>query len=358
MKIAAVASAFPEHYYPQSVLTAALEKTWGEHLPSAALLRRLHENAQVHGRYLALPLESYPALKTWGAANDAWIETAQKLGSDALCRAATKAGIDLREIDALFFVSVTGVASPSIDARIVNRLELNPNIRRVPIFGLGCVAGAAGISQAADYVRAYPTRVAALVSVELCTLTVQYGDLSTANLICTGLFGDGAAAAVITGARRELKADGRRRRMPAPEIIATRSTFYPDTEDAMGWKISENGFRIVLSPAVPKLIRRRLRGDVDAFLADHALTRADIGRWILHPGGPRVLEATQDALELDREALAPSWNCLRKVGNLSSASVLLVLEEVMTRRPPKPGTWSVLGAMGPGFCSELVLLRW
>jgi alkylresorcinol/alkylpyrone synthase len=349
MRIAAAASAFPDHYYPQAVLTAALEQFWGERLRSPALLRRLHEHAQVNGRYLALPIYAYPGLKTWGEANRAWIETAEKIGGEALCRAATKAGISGQDIDALFFVSVTGVSSPSIDAKLINRLKLNPNIRRVPIFGLGCVAGAAGISQAADYVRAYPDRIAALVSVELCSLTLQHDDLSMANLISSGLFGDGAAAVLIAGAECGL---------PGPEIVATRSVFYPDTERVMGWDISERGFQIVLAPEVPQVIREHLREDADTFLAEHGLTRADIGCWVLHTGGPRVLEATQQALELDREAVDASWDCLGRVGNLSSASVLVVLEEVMAHRAPPAGTWTVLAAMGPGFCSELVLMRW
>jgi alkylresorcinol/alkylpyrone synthase len=349
MRIAAVASAFPDHYYPQAVLTAALEQFWGERLRSPGLLRRLHKNAQVDGRYLSLPIYAYPGLKTWGDANRAWMETAEKIGGEALCRAATKAGISAQDIDALFFVSVTGVSSPSIDAKLINRLKLNPHIRRVPIFGLGCVAGAAGISQAADYVRAYPDRIAALVSVELCSLTLQRDDVSMANLISSGLFGDGAAVVLVAGAERGL---------PGPQIVATRSVFYPDTERVMGWDISERGFQIVLAPEVPQVIREHLRVDADAFLAEHGLTRADIGCWVLHTGGPRVLEATQQALELDRDAVAASWDCLRRVGNLSSASVLVVLEDVMAHRVPPPGTWSVLAAMGPGFCSELVLMRW
>ncbi len=349
MRIAAAASAFPEHYYPQAVLTAALEQFWGARLPTPALLRRLHQNSQVDGRYLSLPLHAYPGLKTWGEANRVWMETAEKIGGEALCRAATKAGVSGQDIDALFFVSVTGISSPSIDAKLINRLKLNPRLRRVPIFGLGCVAGAAGISQAADYVRAYPDRLAALVSVELCSLTLQHDDLSMANLISSGLFGDGAAAVLVAGAERQL---------PGPEIVATQSVFYPDTERVMGWDISERGFQIVLAPEVPRVIREHLRADADAFLAGHGLTRADIGCWVLHTGGPRVLEATQQALELDRDQTSASWDCLRRVGNLSSASVLVVLDEIMTHRAPPAGTWSVLAAMGPGFCSELVLLRW
>ena len=170
-----------------------------------------------------------------------------------------------------------------------------------------------------------------------------------ANLISSGLFADGSAAVVVTGS--ELNAAG-------PEIVATRSVFYPDTEEMMGWKVSERGFNIVLSPKVPVLIREHLGHDVDSFLADHGYKRSDIGSWVLHTGGPKVLEATAAALDLHNGQLDASWDCLKKVGNLSSASVLVVLEDVMQNRRPEPGTIGVLAAMGPGFCSELVLLKW
>jgi alkylresorcinol/alkylpyrone synthase len=360
MRIVSAASAFPEHYYPQAVLTEAAIQYWGSRLEQPEVLRRLHARAGVDGRFLALPLEAYPGLGRWGAVNQIWIETAGKIGSQALCRAAAQAGIALQRIDALFFVSVTGISSPSIDALLINRMNLNPNMRRVPIFGLGCVAGAAGISQAADYVRAWPDRIAALLSVEICSLTIQREDLSIANLISMGLFADGAAAVLVAGSECDLRTGDQSAgaTLPGPEIIATRSVFYPGTERVMGWDISEEGFRIVLSAEVPNVIREHVRGDVDQFLAEFGLTRADVGCWILHTGGPKVLEATQDALEIDRSAVEVSWECLRRVGNLSSASVLVVLEDILGRRRPAPGTWSVLAAMGPGFCSEFVLLRW
>ncbi len=261
-----------------------------------------------------------------------------------------QAQVKPEDIGAFFFVSVTGIASPSVDARLINRMGLNPHIKRMPIFGLGCVAGAAGIARAADYVKAYPRQAALLLSVELCSLTIQPDDLSAANLVSTGLFGDGAAAIIIAGA--ELNAPR------GPRILETRSTFYPETEHVMGWDISDKGFRIVLSRDVPEVVLNNLGRDVDRFLADHHLTRNDIGCWIIHTGGPKVLEATEQALGLSRGALDASWKCLRKTGNLSSASVLLVLEEIMQNRRPEPGTWSILAAMGPGFCSELILLKW
>ena len=349
MTIASVGSAFPKHYYPQAFLSAALKKFWNGRLKNPDVVDRMHAHAEIDGRFLALPVDAYYEMTTWGQANDAWIDCAQELGQQALCRALAGARLEPQDIDALFVVSVTGIASPSLDARLVNRMGLSPHVKRIPIFGLGCVAGAAGIARAADYVRAFPHHVAALLSVELCSLTLQKEDVSMANLISSALFGDGAAAAIVAGSERSY---------PGAEILDTRSVFYPQTEEIMGWDISEKGFQIVLSPQLPQLIIDHLGHDVDAFLATHDLTRKDIGRWILHTGGPKILEATGTALGLSKKDMDASWECLRKVGNLSSASVLLVLEDVFKRRRPEPGTYSVLAAMGPGFCSELVLLRW
>jgi len=349
MQIASTASAFPKNYYPQKFLLEQLQQYWGEKLKNPQMLARLHRNVAVEGRHLALPYEQYYNLHTWGDANNVWIQVAQELGEQALCRALHHAGLEPKDLGALFFTSVTGISSPSIDALLINRMGLPANIKRVPIFGLGCVAGAAGIARAADYVRAYPSQAAALVSVELCSLTIQREDLTVANLISSGLFADGSAAVVVTG--DDVKSAG-------PEIVATRSVFYPETEQMMGWKVSERGFNIVLSPEVPVLIRENLGHDVDRFLADHGHKRSDIGSWVLHTGGPKVLEATAAALDLHNGQLDASWDCLKKVGNLSSASVLVVLEDVMRNRRPEAGTLGLLAAMGPGFCSELVLLKW
>ena len=228
-------------------------------------------------------------------------------------------------------------------------MHLRADVKRNPLFGLGCVAGAAGIARAADYVRAYPSHVAALISVELCSLTWQRGDLSMANLVSSGLFGDGSAAVIVCGEERH--AGG-------PRILATRSSFYRGTEDVMGWNISEAGFKIVLSTEVPNMVRKHLAHDIDAFLAEYDLSREDISTWIMHTGGPKVLEATAETLQLPEGALDVSWQTLRRVGNISSTSVLLVLEEFVNRRRPAPGSYSMLAAMGPGFCAELVLLRW
>ncbi|MGB7600331.1 MAG: 3-oxoacyl-[acyl-carrier-protein] synthase III C-terminal domain-containing protein [Candidatus Sulfotelmatobacter sp.] len=359
MKIASAASAFPKHYYTQKVLLERLQDYWGPQLKNPLLLARLHRNVTVDGRYLAVPAEQYVDIKTWGQANDIWIKVAQELGERALCLALHNAGLKTGDLGCLLFTTVTGVASPSIDGMLINRMGLPANIRRTPIFGLGCVAGAAGIARASDYVRAYPSQAAALVSVELCSLTLQREDLSVANLISSGLFADGSAAVIVTGDEFESsQLENFGTKISGPTILATRSIFYPNTEDMMGWNISEKGFRIILSTEVPNLIRQNLGRDVDSFLADNGHQRSDLKSFVLHTGGPKVLDASADALGLHNGELDASWDCLRKVGNLSSASVLCVLEDVMKNRRPAPGTLGLLAAMGPGFCSELLLLRW
>jgi alkylresorcinol/alkylpyrone synthase len=349
MRIAATATAFPEHYFEQQQVVDELKAYWGRDAQSSAVLERLHARTGVHGRHFSRPLGDYQALDTWGKSNNVWIEVAEELGEQAIECLLKQTNLPADRIAALFFVSVTGVASPSIDARLVNRMKLSPHIKRNPIFGLGCVAGAAGLARAADYVRAYPDQIAVLLSVELCSLTWQRDDMSVANLISAGLFGDGAAAVLVVGDQVPL---------PGPRIVASHQVFYPDTAYVMGWDISEKGFNIVLSPDVPKVVRENLGRDVDQFLAAQNLTRSDIGSWIMHTGGPKVLEASAEALGLPDSALQVSWDALRRVGNLSSASVLVVLDEVMKHQRPKPGTRSILAAMGPGFCAEMLLLEW
>ena len=349
MTIAAAASAFPPHEYDQRVILSALQRQWGPKVDNPIFLERLQARVGVEKRHLALPLEEYYGLKTWGRANNHWIDVAQDIGETALCRAFTRAGIAPADLDALFFVSITGISCPSIDAKLVNRMGLAPHLKRTPIFGLGCVAGAVGLSRAADYVRGFPNHIAAVLAVELCSLTLQQEDVSIANIISSGLFGDGAAAVLVTGAERNSS---------GPEILATRSMLFPDSEHVLGWDISEKGFKMVLARELPEIVQEKLGPVVDAFLAEHDLTRSDLGSWILHTGGPRVLEATTAALGLSEEDVAASWDCLRREGNLSSASVLVVLEEVMLKRRPPAGTYGLLAAMGPGFSAELVLLRW
>ena len=234
-----------------------------------------------------------------------------------------------------------------------------PDVVRMPLVGLGCVAGAAGVARLHDYLVGHPDAVAVLMAVELCSLTVQRDDASVPNLVASGLFGDGAAAVVAVGADRARAID-ETEDLPAgsrPDVLASRSRLYPDSERTMGWDVGAGGLKIVLDSKVPELVHTYLGGDVREFLADHGLTRRDIEWWVCHPGGPKVIEALEDALEIPREAVQLTWDSLARIGNLSSASVLHVLEDTLRDRPPRPGSYGIVLAMGPGFCSELVLVR-
>jgi alkylresorcinol/alkylpyrone synthase len=355
MRISSVGTALPPHRYSQAQITEALRNRWEGKLPEPRLLNRLHANCGVEYRHFVLPLDDYPALIGFKATNDVWIEHALELSQICIERALTPLGLTPADVSAIFFASVTGIASPTIDARLINRMPFPTRVKRIPIFGLGCVAGAAGIARASDYVRAFPDQIALVLSVELCSLTWQDEDQSIANLISCGLFGDGAAAVVVTGDNVSLPAS---QVAPGPRVLATRSTFYRNSEYVMGWDIGDTGFTIVLSPDVPKVVTDNLRGDVDSFLAENHISLADISSWIFHSGGPKVLEAVESTLSLPKDALAASWASLREVGNLSAASVLMVLADTLQNHRGEPGTYSILAAMGPGFCLELVLLQW
>ena len=358
MRIASVGTAYPPHRYPQAVITEALRNRWQHKMEEPRLLNRLHANCGVDFRNIVFPLDTYPTLNTFTKTNDAWIKAAVDLGEQCITTALERVGLTAADISSIFFASVTGISSPTVDARLINRMPFPVNVKRTPIFGLGCVAGAAGIARAADYVRAFPDQYALLLSVELCSLTWQDNDQSIANLISCGLFGDGAAAVIIAGADTPI---GRRQtsiEQPAPKVLSTRSTFYRNTEYIMGWDIGDTGFKIVLSPDVPKVVNEHLRCNVESFLADNNLSMDRICSYIFHSGGPKVLEAMETTLNLPPNALAPSWKSLREVGNLSAASVLAVMEDYLLNHPGTPGCYSILAAMGPAFCSELVLLQW
>jgi alkylresorcinol/alkylpyrone synthase len=340
--VASVAVEFPPHLHSQDEVIGALAGFAGPEF------RRFAATSGVATRHLALPLSRYPKLSGFTEANDAYVEIALELGERALLSAMATAEIEPHEVDVVFSTTITGLTVPSLEARLMNRIGLRPDVKRVPLFGLGCVAGAAGMARVHDYLRGFPGQVAALLAVELCSLTVQRQDSSIANLVASSLFGDGAAAVIATGADRPTT---------GPKLLATQSRTYPDTEDVLGFNIGTDGFRIVLSVEIATVVEKYLGEDVRNFLADYGLTTADISSWVLHAAGPKVIDAVENVLELPADAFDLTRKSLRDNGNLSSVSVLDILRDTMTD-PPPPGSFGLMIAMGPGFSAELVLLGW
>jgi alkylresorcinol/alkylpyrone synthase len=355
--IAAVSVKFPPNRYTQDEAIGALTDFAGPEF------RRFALSSGVAFRNTALPLSRYRELSGFTEANDAYVDIALGLAEQAFLAALDEANVKPSEVDIVFSTTVTGLAVPTLEARLAARVGLRQDVKRVPLFGLGCVAGAAGTARMHDYLRAFPDQVAALLAVELCSLTIQRKDNSVANLVATSLFGDGAAAVIAKGANRtDAGRTGRDGRpgcggRTGPRVVATRSRMYPDTEEVMGWRIGSDGFRIVLSVDVATVTEKYLGDDVRLFLADYGLAPQDVSTWVCHPGGPRVIEAVENVLDLPGDALDHTRNSLRNNGNLSSVSVLDVLRANIAE-PPPAGSIGLMIAMGPGFCSELVLLSW
>lgn len=349
-RIAAVAPVVPEHSYSQAEITAELAPLLAGSPSHHAVIERMHGASGIQRRHTALPIERYRDLGSFRESNNEFIRVATDLLDRALTTALADAGLAPSDVDYVMFTSVTGVSAPSVDALLIPRLGLRPDVKRVPSFGLGCVAGAAGLARVHDYLVGHPDEVGVLLSVELCSLTLQRDDQTMGNFVATGLFGDGAAAVVIVGENRS---------EPGPRIVDTRSTFIANSLDVIGWNVGGTGFEIVLTAGVAEVIQNSFPTEVNEFLGRNELTIADVDTWLAHPGGPRVLEAFETSLGLERSDLQSSWDCLARVGNLSSAAVLHVLADAMNADPaPAPGSHALAFALGPGVSAEFVLLEW
>jgi alkylresorcinol/alkylpyrone synthase len=347
-KIVAVQTSFPEHRTSQENIQKLLGDMWPD---KKTYIKQFSDSSTVKNRDLAIPLSDYQELGDIGKRNNVWMKVALELQEKNLKKLFLKTNVDIKSISQIVSTSVTGLSIPTIEAKLMNKFEFSENTKRVPIFGLGCLGGVAGINRLNDYLKFRPKEAGLLLATELCTLTFQFHDKSVANLVGTSLFGDGAAALLMVGDEHPLAKDA------IFEIIDGDSYFYPNTERIMGWDVIGSGFQIVLSGDVPNIVTTKISKNLNSFLTKTDKVLNDIKFMVSHPGGPKVLEALVDVTKKTKEHFQFSWDSLRDHGNMSSVSVLHVMEQTIEKTNLEKESYGLMLAMGPAFCSELALIK-
>jgi alkylresorcinol/alkylpyrone synthase len=344
-RILGVGTALPPYVLAQKEAQSLTRNLFASSYKDIDRLMSVFDNGQVMTRHLAAPVEWFEADHTWSEKNELYVEKALELGEAAARCALRRAKLEPDAIDAIIFVSTTGVSTPSLDSRLIKRLNLSRHTARIPVWGLGCAGGAAGLARAGDYAKSNPDSRVLLVAAELCSLTFQRGDFSKSNLIATSLFADGAAAVIVGPGS-------------GPELVGSYSTLLDDTEDIMGWDVNDNGLKVRFSKDVPALVGEVMRSNMTEAAQANGLTFDDIKHFVTHPGGLKVLQAYAQTLGLDESALEDSYEVLKNCGNMSSVSVLFVLERFMRRWSQLPGgEIGAVSAMGPGFSVEHAFFR-
>jgi alkylresorcinol/alkylpyrone synthase len=346
-KILSVATALPPYRVGQMEAKRFARGLFAGAHKDIERLIPIFDNVHVHSRYFCVPVEWFEQDHSFPERNDLYVEHALNLSEKAARRALDRAGVDPEDVGAIFFVSTTGLSTPSLDSKLIFRLGLSEHTQRIPIWGLGCAAGVAGLARAADHARLYPEKATLLVGVELCGLTFQRGDLSKSNLVSTSLFADGAAAVLL----------GTGNGASGTELLGGHSTTWPETEDIMGWDLVETGFKVRISRSIPTLVRQRMSQNLATACASAGLALEEIEHFVTHPGGAKVLDAFEEVLGLEPGGLALPREILRECGNMSSVTVMFVLERFLQSGECSAGDLGVLSAMGPGFSAEHVFFR-
>jgi alkylresorcinol/alkylpyrone synthase len=369
------AVALPEHAYSQAEIGEVISAVLADHPEKAAKAKSILANSQVERRHVVRPLEWYLEHVSVTERSAVYQEEMVALCERAARAALEGAGVEPASVGLIVTTSCTGIMIPAVESHLMNRIPFSPNARRMPLTELGCAGGAAALGQADIFLRAHPESAALVLAAELSSLTAQMEDFSMANIVSASLFGDGAAATLLVGERFAFPADGAGaaapgaarnaagpgggpEQRPAPRIVATRSVWFPDTLDLMGFENTDTGLKIFLAPRVPRFLRQNLPRHVAPFLAEHGLRVSDVSHFLLHPGGPKVIAGLEEEFGLSREQTRLSHEVLRRYGNLSSATVLFLLNLFEQEERPLPGDHGLLLAVGPGFCAEMVLLQW
>ena len=341
-RLRSLATSVPKHRYEQSVVRDVSHLLFDRNKADLVRLMPVFDNAGIDSRYSCMPLEWYLAPHGWVERSKLFAEHAVDLLCDAARKALEQAGLETGDIDTVVAVSTTGVATPSLDALVIERLGLRRDTRRLPIFGLGCAGGVTGLARAIDLARALPGSNVLYLVVELCTLTFRHGDNSKSNVIASALFGDGAAAAVIS-----TEGDG-------PLFGPAGEHTWAQSLDIMGWRVQEDGLGVLFSRDIPALVRAEIRPIADAFLGSHGKAVDDLAGVVCHPGGAKVLDALEEAFRLPPGGLSIARGVLRDYGNMSAATVLFVLERTLAEQGA--GRY-LMSALGPGFSVGLQLLE-
>jgi alkylresorcinol/alkylpyrone synthase len=357
--VISVGTAVPPHIIEQKEAQQFAKKLFGDAFRDIDRLISVFDHANIEKRHFCVPSDWFEKEHGMQEKNDLYIEEACKLGKEAILRCLDQAGLTPADIDHFYFISTTGLATPSIDARLIYQIGMKSNVKRTPIWGLGCAGGAVGLSRANEYARGFPNQRVLLLALELCGLTFQRNQMTKSNLIATSLFADGAAAVLIEGDEAaQIRWETYDKLHPrTPKIVDTMSTLWEDTLDVMGWTVTDNGLEVLFSRDIPTIVHSLMRPNIDEFLARNRLGQEQISRYITHPGGMKVISAYQESLGLTDHSLKHPKNILRNYGNMSSASVLFVLQETMNDEIQE-GEYGLVTALGPGFSSELVLIQW
>lgn len=353
--IVSVETAVPPHPLPQELAKAFAREHFSMSLRDATRLLPVFDHAGVSQRYLGAPLDWLQSPHGFAEKNERYQTVAAAIASEAATKALAQTPFAPTDIDAVLYVTSTGIATPSLDVKLITALGLRNDVSRLPIWGLGCAGGAAGLARAADWTRAHPDHVVLLVCVELCSLTFIGSDHSTRNLVGAALFGDGAAAAIVVGTDRAASAG----LTIGADILGARSFLFSDSQDIMGWDVTDEGLAVVFSRDIPTLVEKEMAEQVDAMLALHGLDRRDLAHFIAHPGGAKVIAAYARALDCPIDWLRHAASVLSDYGNMSSPTVLFVLSRAIAERREHlaaPRQYGILAALGPGFSCEQVLL--
>ncbi len=355
--VLSIATATPEYVYTQQETQAFVQSFFKEHVPNLDRLLKVFDHGQIERRYLSAPLEWFENKPSFQERNKRYIETAVMLGSAVIGKCLSSdvflnRRIGIEEIDAIFFVSTTGLATPSIDVRLINKLGFRKNVKRMPLWGLGCAGGTAGLARASEYCKAYPEDAVLLICLECCSLAFQSSNHSKSQLVGTSLFADGAACVCVIGDQSPL---GKAHQKPAKLTLGgSASLILPDSEEVMGWEVKDDGLHVVFSKSIPILVKTWLKKAVDDWRGDGVPLPQ---HFIAHPGGKKVLDALEDAFQLGSEQLSASRSTLSSYGNMSSPTVLFVLEKVMAQNGQERSD-GLMMSMGPGFCAECLDVAW